>query len=613
MASSPSKMTRQLERLLAKAQRHLEKGRTDKAVAAYRDLARLEPNQIRHWLTIGYLEGKRGNIEEAAAIYRKVGNYYDSHQKTEKAIAVFSQLLAPCPGDTAIHLKLAELQLKKNRPAESWQHYRQALALLLAEERLVDAVQVLVAMTELASDNVALWIRLAETAVSAGRIERAVSAFTTALKLLRQTGRTQEYIRVAERLSGLTPEDLLLVRDLGARYLERGDVASALVKLHRCISANPRDVRTLNLLVDAFLRIRDRDKAVNALRLLADLHLDRGEAQQHALTRQRLVALDSSSAPSRDPAHRPEMDVAAGDGAERIAARRPTGGKPARHAFPDQADVADELDRTGTLLEVGILLKEAAGYTKIGLFDGAADALHQARVLDPTHEEVFEQLKLAYLKLGSVDDAVALIVDHAERLADHAPDRATTLLDEAQELNADHPAVFRARMGPLDPHDLDSRAEEAASARRSSAEPCWANEGSSVRLLSDITAVTVKRPQPPDVTVKINVDDLERKLLEEQRLSARGRPRPGANDAKTGALRELSAQPSSPSVFQSLTTGEIDLTQLREALGMDAQTEDESAPAQGEALGEFKPEITSPNALALSQRWRHIGARHDGD
>ena len=53
----------------------------------------------------------------------------------------------------------------------------------------------------------------------------------------------------------------------------------------------------------------------------------------------------------------------------------------------------------------------------------------------------------------------------------------------------------------------------------------------------------------------------------------------------------------------------IDLTELREVLGMDASTEDDSAstPAQGEALSNFKPETTSPNALALSQRWRHLG------
>jgi len=620
MASSSSKMKRELERLLEAAQRHSEKGRTDKAVAAYRELARLEPHKIKHWLTIGYLEGKRGNFDEAAAIYRKLGNYYDSHGKTAKAIAVFRQVLAPCPWDTGVHLKLAELQLKQNRPTESWQHYRQALALLLREERLADAVQVLVAMTELAADNVALWIRLAETAVSAGNLERAVSAFTTAMALLRDSGRTPEYIRVAERLSGLTPDNLLLVRELGAQYLDRGDVAPALANLHRCINANPRDVETLNLLVDAFLQIRDLDKAVNVLRLLADLHLDQGDAEQHALTCQRLLALGSpSTPPTVKPAVQPVRDEATDE------------------AFDESSTQLEE----GTLLEVATLLKEAAGYTKIGLFDGAADALHQARVLDATHEEVFEQLKTAYLKLGSVDDAVALIVDHAQRIADREPNRATGLLDEAQELNPDHPAVFRARMGPLDPHDLDSRmaraeakakaeaeaASGAASTRSAFAEPRWANEGSSLRLMSDIksvtavTAVTVKRPLPPDITVKINVDDLERTLLDEQRMKPHrreGAQQQGAHGAQTGVFRgstELSAQPSSPSVFQTLTTGEIDLMELREVLGMDAapDAEAESAPVQGEALSNFKPETTSPNALALSQRWRHLETRHDGE
>lgn len=610
MASPPNNTTKQLDKLLATAQRHSEKGRIDKAVTAYRELAQLEPNKIKHWLTIGYLEGKRGNLEEAAAIYRQVGNHYDSHGKTAKAIAVFRQVLAPCPTDTAVHLKLAELQLKENRPNESWQHYRRALALLLKDERLADAVLVLVAMTELAPDNVALWIRLAETAVSAGSHDRGVSAFTKAMDLLRSNDRTEEYLRVAERLSALTPDNLHQVRELGALYLEHGDVASALAKLHRCINANPQDEITLNLLVDAFLRIGDPDKAVNALRLLADLHLSRGEVEQHAEVSQRLLTLDSSVAPGTKPAHRKAMEDLASEPAVPIVDRRPSQDRPAPKAPdapPDHADI------------VSTLLKEAAGYTKIGLFDGAADALHQARVLDPTNEKVFERLRTAYLKVAAVDDAVALIVEHAEGLAQSEPDRASALLDEAQELNADHPAVFRARMGPLDPHDLDSGAAEAASksARRTPVEPRWANEGSSVRLHSDITAVTVKRPLPPDVTVKINVDELEQKLLEEQRLREHGPQTPLTRDAETGVYDELelelNAQPSNPYVFQNLTTGEIDLTELRDVLGSDAATENDATPSQNEPLANFKPDSTSPNALALSQRWRHLDSQRDDD
>ncbi len=295
---------------------------------------------------------------------------------------------------------------------------------------------------------------------------------------------------------------------------------------------------------------------------------------------------------------------------------------PVESARDDSSTVLEE----GTILEVATLLREAAGYTKIGLFDGAADALHQARVLDPNHEEVFEKLRIAYLKVGAVDDAVALIVDHAERLVASVPERATGLLDEAQELNPDHPAVFRARMGPLDPHDLDSGAEGfgtgSASTRCVTAEPRWANEGSNMKLSSDITAVTAKRPLPPNVTVKINVDDLERTLHQEQRMreseGGRAQGQGGVKDAPAGVFgqsTELSAQPSRPSAFRDLTTAEIDLMELREVLGMDAETNDQSAsaPVQGDARREFKPETTSPNALVRSVRWRHLATHHDGD
>ncbi|MFH2008827.1 MAG: tetratricopeptide repeat protein [bacterium] len=602
MAASSKNMTKELARLVATAQRHVEKGRTDKAVDAYRELARLEPHNIKHWLTIGYLEGKRGNFEEAADIYRKVGNYYDSHKETEKAIAVFRQVLAPCPQDTAVHLKLAELQLKQDRPTEAWEHYRKALGLLLAEDRRGDAVQVLVAMTEVAPDNVGLWIRVAETAVSAGIVERAVSAFTTAMELLRPAGRMQEYLRVAERLSSLTPDNHELIRELGALYLERGDVQTALVKLHRCINRDPRDVQTLTLLVDAFLQLPDLDKAINALQLLADLHRDRGEEQEHALTCQRLLALDPSAAPGAEQARAASADP----GAERAEA-----GPKQTDARTEAAEAAEAGPERAE--KVLALLKEAAGYTRIGLSGGAADALRQARELDPTHERVFGQLKVAYLQLGFVDEAVALLVDHAERLADRAPDRAAALLDEAQELNADHPAVFRARMGPLDTDTLDSKAHEVATRRGARAGQRWAGEHSSLRLICDIEQATVKRPMPPHVTVKINVDDLEQALLESQRLREQTGLHRDADSAPSGDPWAMSSQTSRPSVFQSLTTGEIDLIELREVLDMDAAEGAEPAPTPVAQRTAFEPDKTSPRALALSERWRHFGAPYDAD
>ncbi len=535
MASSSDNHSRTPQQLLETARRHSEDGRTDQAIAAYRELLQLEPNQVRHWLTLAYLEGEQGNLEASAAIFRKLGSYYEGRAETAKAAALFQQVLVRCPRDTAAHLKLAKLQLREKRSVESWNHYRAALALLLEADQRGEAVQVLEAMTSLQAENVVLWVRLGETAVSAGMPERAVSAFKKAMVLLRRRGRTEHYLRVGERVLGLAPDDLQLTRALGAAYLEQEDVTQAMVKLRRCYEGDPHDAETLSLLAEAFIRLGSRDKAVNALQMLADLHLVQGNEAQHALTRQRLLELAPAPEPEPEPSPGPQPEPAPPDG-------------------------------------VSVLLQEAASYAKIGLHDGAADALRQARALDPTHEQVFSQLKAVYAQMEDEDALVALLVDHAKRVVKRDAERAAALLDEAQALNPDHPAVFRARIGPLDPLG-EVTADEEGSAVHMVAEQRGTNERSSMKLMADITEVTVKRQVQPDVTVKINVDGLEQTLIGEQSAPPpRQRPAGAANPFED--IGAMGAQASSPRVLLALSTGEIDLGQLRQVLEVDSEPED---------------------------------------
>ncbi len=89
-----------------------------------------------------------------------------------------------------------------------------------------------------------------------------------------------------------------------------------------------------------------------------------------------------------------------------------------------------------------------------------------------------------------------------------------------------------------------------------------------MKLMADITEVTVKRQMQPDVTVKINVDGLEQTLLGEQDSSPPGQAPPRA-DNPFEDIGSMGAQASSPQVLLALSTGEIDLMELRQVLEVD--------------------------------------------
>ena len=51
-----------------------------------------------------------------------------------------------------------------------------------------------------------------------------------------------DYLRVAERLSALDPNNMGLARELAQEFLNKGDQKRALAKLQLCFKHDPKDV-----------------------------------------------------------------------------------------------------------------------------------------------------------------------------------------------------------------------------------------------------------------------------------------------------------------------------------------------------------------------------------
>src|SRR5207249_6669998 len=85
------------------------------------------------------------------------------------------------------------------------------------------------------------------------------------------------YLRVAERISSLEPNDLKLARELAESYLSKGDQKRALAKLQVCFKADPRDIETLKLLASAFQGLGQTSKTVSVFKELAKIYQEKGK------------------------------------------------------------------------------------------------------------------------------------------------------------------------------------------------------------------------------------------------------------------------------------------------------------------------------------------------
>src|SRR5438874_2428731 len=121
------------------------------------------------------------------------------------------------------------------------------------------------------------------------RVLQKLAELRRAAQYLQRNGRTDDYLRVAERISHLDQGDVTLAKELAESYLSRGDSKRALAKLQICFKANPRDLGTLQMLAKAFQDLGQVTKTVSVLKELARVHVDAGrKSEAHRVLTQAL-------------------------------------------------------------------------------------------------------------------------------------------------------------------------------------------------------------------------------------------------------------------------------------------------------------------------------------
>jgi tetratricopeptide (TPR) repeat protein len=265
------------EKLIAGAQKLVEKGQFDKAIKEYLKVVQLDDKDVRVWLKIGDLYAKLGKKPEATETYQRVAEFYSQQGFYLKAVAVYKQILKIDPRLVDVNQRLAELYKQLGLLSDAMEQYKQVATFFQSEGRIRDALAALKQIVELDPETIANRIKLAELYSQQQMIREAIDEFTKAAEQLKEARRTDEYMRVAERLLFLSPDNRPVSRELARLYIERADPRRALPKLQVCFKADPRDTEVLSLLARAFEALDQRAKSVSVLKELARILGENGD------------------------------------------------------------------------------------------------------------------------------------------------------------------------------------------------------------------------------------------------------------------------------------------------------------------------------------------------
>ena len=281
------------------ARKHLSRGQFDKAIAQYEKLVKSDRRDVRSLHKIGEIYLRKGDKEQAVETYRKVVEQYAEQGFFLKALAVCKQALKVDPTRLDLMVRLGDMYEQLQLMSDAMNTYGEVANTYMRAGETDRALGMLAKMAELDPDHIPVRIKYAEALSRAGRTQLAADEFEKSATLLKEQGRLDDYVKVAERLLYHRHNDVNVARELAEAYVARSDPKRALTKLQICFKADPRDTRTLELLAEAFQQLGQVDKAISVYREVARIHREAGRPEDRAAVLERILSINPEDKEAR--------------------------------------------------------------------------------------------------------------------------------------------------------------------------------------------------------------------------------------------------------------------------------------------------------------------------
>lgn len=417
------------QKLLASAQKHIQRGNYAKASQDYAQALAEDPSDLRVMLKLGEVQQKDNNVIGAVETYSRVAHLYTSTGFLLKAAAVYKRILTIDPENVIVHVRLAEVYQHLGLLSDAMSYYYAVANILQKKGDVAGYKDVLGRMTAIEPENIGIRIKLAEHHSRTGDIDSAVEEFKTAAHLLRRNDRLGDYIKVAERLIYHKPDAVEQIRELVSVYLERGENRRALAKIQLCTRQDPRDTNTLELLAQTFVALEQSEKACQVLREKARIHTQHEQMDAARECWRRLLEINPNDQKAR----------------EKLNLNQPQAATPAPNplnsvqtARVQNAAYGSDPDFDARAVEINRLLTETDVYIKYGLQDRAFEHLRKVFLMDPNNLDAMERIKEMHFQAGYYPQAVAELLRMAKLAFHRDQSRAVAYLREAIELIPDH-------------------------------------------------------------------------------------------------------------------------------------------------------------------------------
>jgi tetratricopeptide (TPR) repeat protein len=304
------------------AQKYLQQGKMPQAILEYQQILKNEPKDQVTLMTLGDLFVRQGETFQALEYFERLAKIFLNDGFTTKAIAIYKKVAKLAPEESRPLERLAELYVQQGVLSEARPLYLQLAEMQLKAGRQPQAAVLLRKLLEAEPENLRVQIRLAELHLSMGQQKESIETFYSAMQKILEQGDHAEAIRLADRILQLNPShqptfilkvkaltasgkgaeagnllDSLPDRDAGGEtttmllglYMDSGQPVKAAALAEKVYARDPKQYAVPHRVAGALLEAGDLDRAQAMLALIRDTMIDSGDHESLAQTLSRLA------------------------------------------------------------------------------------------------------------------------------------------------------------------------------------------------------------------------------------------------------------------------------------------------------------------------------------
>jgi pilus assembly protein FimV len=262
------------------AQKLLNQGKVAQAIAEYQQILKYEPRDQVTLMTIGELYIRQGETIQAIDYFERLAQLFVTDGFLTKAIAVYKRIAKLAPEEVRPLEKLADLYVQQGVMSEARPLFLQLAELHLKNNKQPEAIALLKKLLSAEPDNLRIQIRLADLYQAMGQSGEALDTYISAAQRALARGDQAESERLADKALQINAKNLDALIVKARAYSTTGNVTQAAAILEK-VPDLEKGGEPAELLLDLYLKNAKWDEATSlALRIFTSDEKNFGATQK---------------------------------------------------------------------------------------------------------------------------------------------------------------------------------------------------------------------------------------------------------------------------------------------------------------------------------------------